>query len=458
MNKGNEKLGTMPVGRLLVTMSIPMMISFFIQALYNFVDSMFVARISEDALTAVSIAFPMQQLITAIGVGTGIGATALVSRYSGQGDIPRAHRVAGVSVFLCVCYTAVFILIGLFAIRTFYTMQTEVTEIVDEGVRYLRIICIVSAGAFFGNVLEKLLIANGNSLQSMISQAVGAVFNIIFDPLLIFGVGPFPRMGVTGAATATVAGQIIAALTALYFLSGRDKTVRIKASEIRPSRDALGSILKVGVPSMITVGLSSVMSFGMNQILLAFSTTATAVFGIWIKLQNISYMPIYGMNNGTLAIISYNYGAGKLGRVRQVMSLAIRAAVILMLVLLTVFEFTPKAILGLFNASDNMLSIGVTALRIAVICLPFGALTLIFSSSFQALGRSLYTLVLSLCRQVFFIIPIAWLLSLSGRLSLVWIAIPAAEALSALLGALLRRRVFRSLGIAQCSSSPQIPE
>ena len=447
MNAGNDKLGTMPIGRLLISMSIPMMISFFIQALYNIVDSMFVARISEDALTAVSIAFPMQQLITAIGVGTGVGATALVSRYTGQGDVPRAQRTANAAVFLCICYTAVFVLVGIFAVKPFYTIQTDVAPIVEDGIRYLRIICIVSAGAFFGNVLEKLLVATGNSLQSMLSQAAGAVFNIVFDPLLIFGIGPFPKMGVTGAAAATVAGQIVAALTALMFLSRKGKVVRIRASEIRPSRDALIPIFKIGVPSMITVGLSSAMSFGMNQILLGFSTTATAVFGIWIKLQNFSYMPIYGMNNGTLAIISYNYGARRLDRVRSVISLAMKAAIVLMLVLLAVFESIPGALLSLFNASENMLTIGITALRIAVVSLPFGAITLIFSSSFQALGRSLFTLILSLCRQVFFIIPIAWLLSLSGRLGLIWLAIPAAEAGSALLGALLRRKVYRGLGI-----------
>ena len=231
------------------------------------------------------------------------------------------------------------------------------------------------------------------------------------------------------------------------FLSRKGKVVRIRPSEIRPSRDALIPIFKIGVPSMITVGLSSAMSFGMNQILLGFSTTATAVFGIWIKLQNFSYMPIYGMNNGTLAIISYNYGARRLDRVRSVISLAMKAAIVLMLVLLAVFESIPGALLSLFNASENMLTIGITALRIAVVSLPFGAITLIFSSSFQALGRSLFTLILSLCRQVFFIIPIAWLLSLSGRLGLIWLAIPAAEAGSALLGALLRRKVYRGLGI-----------
>ena len=439
------------MGKLLVSMSIPMMISFFIQALYNIVDSMFVARISEDALTAVSIAFPMQQLITAIGVGTGVGATALVSRYTGQGDAARAVRIANAAVFLCVCYSAVFVLVGVFAVRPFYVMQTDVAAIVDDGIRYLRIICIVSAGAFFGNVLEKLLVATGNSVQSMISQAAGAVFNIVFDPLLIFGIGPFPKMGVTGAAAATVAGQIVAALTALFFLLRKGKAVRLSLSDMPPAWISLKAIFGIGVPSMITVGLSSVMSFGMNQILLGFSTTATAVFGIWIKLQNFSYMPIYGMNNGTLAIISYNYGAGKLDRVRQVLSLAMRAAVLLMLVLLTVFELTPGAILGLFDASENMMSIGVTALRIAVVSLPFGALTLIFSSSFQALGRSLFTLILSLCRQFFFIVPIAWLLSLTGRLPLVWLAIPAAEAGSSLLGAVLRRKVNRDLGIGRAA-------
>lgn len=447
MDARENKLGVMPIGKLLVSMSIPMMISYFIQAFYNIVDSMFVAMISEDALAAVSIAFPMQQLITAIAVGTGVGVNALVPRLTGQGDIPRARRIANIAVFLSACYVVIFFIIGVVAVKPFYKMQTDVQPIIDAGIAYLTIICTVSAGIFFGTNFEKLLVATGNTLQSMISQGVGAIFNIIFDPLLIFGIGPFPEMGVIGAATATVAGQILAALTALWFLRRKEKTINLRFSDMKPSFAALKAIFSVGIPSMITVGLSSAMSFGMNQILLGFSTTATAVFGIWIKLQNFSYMPIYGMNNGTLAIIAYNYGARKLNRVKEVLRLAMRAAIVLMILLLIVFECIPGVLLHFFSASDNMMAIGISALRISVISLPFGAITLIYSSSFQALSHSLFTLILSLCRQLLFIVPIAWLLSLSGNLTFIWLAIPAAEVMSSALGTILRSRANRVLGI-----------
>ncbi len=445
MNEQENKLGTMPIGRLLVVMSIPMMISFFIQALYNIVDSIFVAKISEDALTAVSIAFPLQQMITAIGVGTGVGINALVPRYTGQGRVERAGKIANVAAFLSACYVGIFLLVGLFLVRPYYEMQTDAGPIVEAGVQYLTVICCVSLGAFFGQCFEKLLVATGNTVLSMISQATGAVFNILFDPLLIFGLGPFPRMGVRGAAVATVAGQIGAALVALCFLLWKEKAIRLRFRAMLPTKEDLREIFAIGIPSMITVGLTSVMSFGMNQILLGFSTTATAVFGIWIKLQNFSFMPIFGMNNGTIPMISYNYGAGRLDRVKETMSLALKAAVALMILLAIVFECVPGVLLRLFSASENMLAIGRVALRLAVLSLPFGAVSLILSSAFQALGRSGYTLIVTLCRQLFFILPIAWLLSLPGNLSLVWAAVPLTEILGAALALYYRRRLDRDM-------------
>ncbi len=445
MSTGQNKLGTMPIGRLLISMSIPMMISFFIQALYNMVDSMFVARISENALTAVSIAFPLQQLITAIGVGTGVAVNALVPRYAGQGQTDKAIRIANVAVILSLCYTLLFMLVGVFGVRAYYTMQTGVTEIIEDGVQYLSVICLVCVGAFFGQNFEKLLVATGNTVHSMISQASGAIFNIIFDPLLIFGIGPFPKMGVTGAAVATVLGQIFAALVALVMLTLKEKNIRLRFRSMVPSSELLKEIFSVAIPSMITVGLSSAMSFCLNQILLAFSTTATAVFGIWLKLQNFAFMPIYGLNNGTVPMISYNYGAGQMDRVRKTVSLALKAALVLMVLLVLVFTQIPTQLLQMFSASDTMLSIGITALRITCLSLPFGAVTLIISSSFQALGYSRYTLLINLGRQLFFIVPIAWLMSLTGRLSLVWTATVIAEAMSMILSVLLNRRVHQKL-------------
>ena len=364
-----NKLGTMPIGRLLMAMSIPMMISFFIQALYNVVDSIFVAQISENALTAVSIAFPMQNIITAIGVGTGVGVNALVPRYLGQQRQRDAEKIANVAVFLSVCYCVIFVLVGLFVVGPYYRMQTNVAEIVEDGVAYLSVVCVVSFGAFFGQNFEKLLVATGHTVCSMISQATGAVFNIIFDPLLIFGIGPFPEMGVTGAAVATVLGQIVAAIVAFLMAMKKQNSVRLHLQAMLPDGRSLKEIYSVGIPSIITVGLGSAMSFCMNQILLGFSTTATAAFGIWLKLQNFAFMPVFGLNNGTIPMISYNYGAGKMDRVHKTIHLALAVALILMCLLLIIFELCPTQLLELFSATENMFAIGTVALRLT--CLQF---------------------------------------------------------------------------------------
>lgn len=447
MNNTSNKLGDMPIGRLLISMSVPMMLSFFIQALYNMVDSMFVARISEDALTAVSIALPMQQIINAIGVGTGVAVTALVPRYQGQGQKERALQIANTTVLLSICYTVIFFLVGITCVRGYYTMQTTLPTIVEAGVDYLSVICMVSIGAFFCQNFEKLLIATGNTFYSMLAQASGAIFNIIFDPLLIFGIGPFPEMGVKGAALATVLGQIFAALVAFFFLHRKEKNIRLSFRYMTPTLNMLKEIYSIGIPSIITVGLTSAMSFCLNQILLAFSTTATAVFGIWLKLQNFAFMPVFGLNNGTVPMISYNYGTGNLPRVKKTVKLALLVALGLELFLLLIFELIPVPLLGLFSASSTMLSIGIVALRICCLSLPFGAVAVILSSSFQSLGRSRYTLIVNLCRQLFFIVPIAYLMSLTGRLELIWTAAPLAELFSMLLAIILWRKMKKMLNM-----------
>lgn len=442
-----NKLGTMPIGRLLMVMSIPMMISFFIQALYNVVDSIFVAQISENALTAVSIAFPMQNIITAIGVGTGVGVNALVPRYLGQQRQRDAEKIANVAVFLSVCYCVIFVLVGLFVVGPYYRMQTDVTEIVEDGIAYLSVVCVVSFGAFFGQNFEKLLVATGHTVCSMISQATGAIFNIIFDPLLIFGIGPFQEMGVTGAAVATVLGQIVAAIVAFVMAMTKQNSVRLNLRAMLPDGRSLKEIYSVGIPSIITVGLGSAMSFCMNQILLGFSTTATAAFGIWLKLQNFAFMPVFGLNNGTIPMISYNYGAGKMDRVHKTIHLALAVALILMCLLLVIFELCPTQLLELFSATENMFAIGTVALRLTCLSLPFGATAVILSSSFQSLGRSRYTLVVNLCRQLIFMVPIAWILSLTGRLEMVWASVAVAEFLSMILAVVLRRKMVRDFAV-----------
>ena len=441
-----NKMGTMPIGRLLISMSLPMMISMFIQAFYNVVDSMFVAMISEDALTAVSLSFPLQNVIIAIAVGTGVGINALIPRHLGSGNPERAERAANVGIFLNACYCVIFIIFGLTMSRAFFQMQTNETDIINYGTTYFSIVCIFSFGAFFGQYFEKLLVASGYSTLSMISQATGAIINIIFDPLLIFGIGPFPEMGVAGAAIATVFGQTVAAFVAFWFNLRKNRSVKFHFRQMSPNSRVIKDIYAVGIPSMITIGLGSAMTFLMNQILLAYSTTATAIFGIWIKLQSFGYMALYGMNNGTIPILSYNRSAGKPERVRKIIRLAFGTSIVISLAVMTVAEIIPEQLLTLFSASDNMMSIGITALRIFSISFPFGGCCIILSSSFQALGRARYTLAVNLCRQILFIVPIAGLLSvIIGDLTAIWFAVPATECLSLILASLFFRRISKEL-------------
>ncbi len=429
----DNKLGTMPIGPLLVKMSVPMMISMLVQALYNIVDSMFVARISENALTAVSLAYPIQMIIGAIAVGTGVGTNAYVSRALGMKDFEGAEKAANVQVFLSFCYTLVFMLLGFFGVRSFFESQTDIAEIVDYGTEYLTIVCVFSLGAFFCQNFEKLLVAIGNSGFSMLAQASGAVFNIIFDWLLIFGIGPFPEMGIRGAAVATVLGQLLSALVAYILVLRSGSGISFSLRKMLPSLPVIKNIYSVGIPSMLTIGLSSIMSFFMNQILLGFSTTATAVFGIWLKLQSFGFMPVFGMNNGTIAIYSYNFGAGNISRVRETRRLALVVGVSVTLAVMLIYQLIPSSLLSLFDASDAMLDIAIPAIRILSISLPFGAATVILSSSFQSLGKSHYSLFINVCRQLLILIPAAWLLSLSGILNLIWPAAIIAEALSLLI-------------------------
>ena len=441
--ESQEKLGTMPVGKLLAVMSLPMMISMLVQALYNAVDAMFVARLSEDALTAVSLAFPFQNVMIAVGVGSGVGVSALVSRHLGRGDRAAAERTANVQNFLSLCYAVVFALLGGFFARRFFLMQTEDGTIVEYGTTYLTICSLFCLGMFYGQNWEKLLVATGNSVLSMVCQAAGAVVNIILDPVLIFGLGPFPRLEVAGAAWATVIGQVVAALLAFFFCQKYNKAVRFRLRQMLPSWPIIRDICSIGVPSTLTVCLGSVISYGMNAIVLPFSTTAAAVFGIWLKLQYFAFMPVFGMNNGTIAIYSYNYGAGRLDRVKATLRLALGVCACVTILAGTAYALFPAAMLGLFHASENMLGLGIPALRICACSLVFGGMSVIFSSSYQSLGYSGLTLLVSVCRQVIFSLPLAWLLSRTGILERVWLAIPISEAAALCLAFLLSRFVLK---------------
>lgn len=441
----SNKLATMPMGKLLVSMSLPMMVSFFIQALYNIVDSMFVAKLSEEALTAVSLAFPVQQVITAIGVGTGVGTNAMVPRYLGQGEPRKANLVANTAAFLSICYSIVFCILGLTVIGPYYQVQTDVAGIADGGTTYLTIIVCASAGVFFGQIFEKLLVCNGYPTLAMLSQASGALFNLVFDPLLIFGLGPFPRMGIAGAAWATVLGQLLGALIAFVLNLKKNPNIQFRWSLLRPNGMVV-PILSVGFPSMITMGLSSATTFCVNQILLLYSTTATAVYGIWMKLQNFCYMPVFGMNNGMVPILSYNLGNKRYGRIREAIRLAVISILGMMMVLCVVFELIPDKVLAMFSASETMMGIGLVALRWCCCALPFGALCVILSTSMQALGYARWTLLINILRQfVLLVVLFGSLHLLFHDLDVLWTAVPLAECVSCLLAVCLSRRMLEKL-------------
>ena len=421
-----EKLGTMPIGRLLVTMSVPMMISMFIQALYNAVDSMFVARLSEDALTAVSLAMPMQNIMIAVAVGTGVGVNALVSRSLGEGNRRRAEKAANVQVFLDLVYALICVVVGLLFSRRFFQNQTDVQTIVDYGSQYLSIVMIFSIGLFQSQGLEKLLIGTGNATPSMISQALGAILNIILDPIFIFVFG----LGVRGAAIATVIGQIAAAVCALLFNLKLNTATRFHVKQMLPDFKILKFIYSVGFPSMITVGLTAITGYLLNAIYLSFSTTAAALYGVWIKLQSFGFMPVFGMNNGTLAIYSYNYGARRIDRLFKTFRISVIVGALITLAVTVLYELIPVQLLRLFNASEHMLEIGVPALRICSLSMVFGALTVVMTASFPALGRSRYSLLINILRQVIIQVAAAWALSRFGKLGPVWFSPLISEVLT----------------------------
>lgn len=441
--KKENKMGVMPIGRLLLTMSIPMVISMLVQALYNVVDSMFVAQISENALTAVSLAFPAQNLMIAVATGTGVGINALLSRSLGEKNFRRANNTADNAVFLALCSFIAFALIGGIFSRVFFRLQTDVTEIIDYGTAYLQICTIGSVGLFLQVTFEKLLQATGRTFYTMLTQGLGAIINIVLDPILIFGLLGMPKMGVAGAAVATICGQIIASILAVVLNMKKNHEIELKFKGFRPSKLIIARIYSVGVPSIMMAAIGSVMTFGINKILISFTTTATAVFGVYFKLQSFVFMPIFGLNNGMVPIIAYNYGARKPERLTKTIKLSIAAAVLIMVIGFVLFQTITEQLLMIFNASDNMLEIGVPALRIISICFLLAGFSIISSSLFQALSHGLLSLFVSLLRQLLVLLPAAYLLSLSGKLNLIWWAFPLAELFAAFLCALFLRYIYK---------------
>ena len=447
-NDRMRMMAELPVHTVLLRISFPMMISFFIQAMYNIVDSMFVARISENALTAVSLAFPMQQIVTAVAVGTSTGVSAVWARYMGMGEREKASAAIRTMTGISLIVTGVFLALGLFASGPLFRGQTSVAEIAQMGTVYLSINWALSCGSIFGKYYERLLVSAGRSTLSMAAMAAGAVFNLIFDPLLIFGIGPFPELGIAGAAYATVGGQIFAALIAIALNRRYNEPVR--DDMLRPGFDAhaAADIFRVGLPSIITMGLSSLTSFFINQILLLYSTTATAVYGIWMKLQNFCYMPTFGLNNGMVPILSYNYGTKRVDRVKQTIRIAVTGSAALMSVLLVVFECIPGAILTMFSAGEQMRQIGMVCLRACVLSLPFGAVSMILSTSMQALDHSRYAMTINLLRQcVLLIASFALLSALTHSQTMLWLAVPVTELITFGVSLALFRRFRTHLGM-----------
>ncbi len=428
-----NKMGVMPVKRLLITMSLPIMLSMLIQALYNIVDSVFVAQVSENALTAVSMAFPIQNLMISVGVGTGVGVNALLSRSLGEKDYDRANKAASNGVFLAVVSAIAFTILGVLIARPFFEIQTDVQEIIDCGTTYISICSALCFGIFIAIMFERLLQSTGRTFCTMISQGAGAIVNIVMDPVLIFGLGPFPRMEVAGAAAATVLGQMVSAALTVLFNACYNPEIQLQTKGFRPDGPTIGRIYAVGVPSIILSSIGSVMIFGLNQILIAFSTTATAVLGIYFKVQSFAFMPIFGLNNGMVPIVSYNLGARRKKRLIQTVKFAAVLAVGYMVACLLVLQFATVPILQLFNASEEMLAIGVPALRIISLSFLFAGFSVVVSATFQALGNGVLSMLVSIIRQLVVLLPAAWLLSLSGQVGLVWWAFPIAEVCSVLL-------------------------
>lgn len=439
-----NKMGTMLISRLLFSMSVPVMLSLLVQALYNVVDSMFVARLSEDALTAVSLAFPVQSLMTAFSVGTGIGIGSQVSKSLGEKAFQNANKAAENGFFLAICSSLVFAVLGGLGADLFFRMQTEDPVIAGYGSQYMRIVCSFSIFAFLQITIERVMQAVGKTVYTMIQQITGAVINIILAPILIFGLFGFPKMGVAGAAVATVTGQCIAFGLAVYLLFMRVKEVRIRPRSFRPEAGTIKRIYRVGIPAILSQALSSVMTFGMNNILMAFSSTATAVFGAYYKLQSFVYMPLFGLNAGIIPIVAYNYGARNRKRITKTVFEGTVAAAVIMLTGLLVFQLAPEFLMrNLFNASDAMLEMGVTALRTISWGFLFSAFSLIAGAAFQALQNSEYSLLVSFCRMVIVVLPSAWLFSRVFGLNMVWWALPLAEFVGGVLSVVLYLRIYR---------------
>lgn len=438
-----NKMGVMPIPKLLISMSLPMIISMLVQALYNIVDSMFVAQLNEEALTAVSLAFPVQNLMIAVAAGTGVGINALLSKSLGEKNLEEANTIAGNGVFLALVSSLVFAIIGGIGSHLFFAAQTEDALIVQYGAQYMSIITVASLGIFLQITYERLLQSTGKTIFNMITQGLGAIINIILDPILIFGWFGLPAMGVTGAALATITGQFCAVLLAVYFHNKYNTEITVKFHGFKLDKRSIINIYKIGVPSIIMQSIGSVTTFSMNNILLMFSSTAATVFGVYFKLQSFVFMPIFGLTNGMIPIVAYNYGARNKKRIFDTLKLSIAIAVGIMVCGVLVFQLLPTTLLGLFDASENMIAIGVPALRTISLSFVFAGFCIISSCMFQALGNGVYSMVMSMARQLFVIIPVAFIFAKVFGLHMVWWSYPIAEIVSVVVCIFFLKRISK---------------
>ena len=444
--KEENKMGLLPVKQLIISMSIPMMISMIVQALYNIVDSMFVSRVSEDALTAVTTAFPMQMIIISIGNGMGVGVNAILSKALGEKKSEVADSAANTGIFLAIIQFLLFIPIGIFLADPFIASQISSAAIEELGTEYLRICCIFSLGVFMQMTFERLLQSTGRTILSMISQITGAVINMIFDPLLIFGIGVFPKLGIEGAAYATVTGQTIAAMVGLILNVKYNEEINISLKKVfSPSIETIKVVFSIGIPSSFMMSIGSVMTYFMNKILDTFSTTAVAVFGAYFKLQSFIFMPVFGLNNGVIPVIAYNYGARESKRIRDAFKFSVKLSVSIMICGMILFWAIPEALLGIFDASDKMIELGIPALRYISLSFPVAGVCIIFSSTFQAFGKSKYSLIVQIGRQLVVLIPVAYILAQTGNLNMVWFAFPIAEIACLFLSLYFYKRINRKI-------------
>lgn len=440
-----NKMGVMPVKKLLITMAVPMMASMFVQAMYNIIDSIFVSHISEDALTAVSMAYPVQNLMIGVATGTAVGVNALLARKLGEKRPDQANACALNGIFLSALSFVLFFLVGLFAARTLISIQTDNQVIIDYGTTYLHICMLASFGFFMNMMLERILQATGRTGLTVYTQLLGSIVNIILDPLLIFGIGPFPELGIAGAAIATVIGQWASFLLGLVLNLKFNHDINFSFAKFRPDLKMIKQIYIVGVPVIIMNSIGSLMTFGMNIILASFTSTATAIFGVYFKLQTFVFMPVFGINNALIPICSYNLGARNKARIVEALRFAIICAVCIMLTGLAVVQLFPTQILGLFDASDAMLAVGIPALRIISTTFVFAGFIVVCMSFFQALGHSFLGMVVSVARQIGVLLPVAYLLSFAGKLELVWLAFPIAELFAVVICAIFLVRFYRNI-------------